>query len=238
MNQLTRLLWQLIPEKDRSMLLSYAPQYQQRHIDRILKGRAIYQPCFDKNQCLFIHIPKSAGRSVVRGLFDVKSVEHAPADWYQKLDPEKYQRYFKFTFVRNPWDRLVSAYTYLAAGGANSSEEDSLWSNFINQFDSFDEFVCEWISSENVMRNALLTPQTVFLKDQFGQLSMDFIGRFETLETDFSSVADRLGLDSTLPHLNKSNPAHYRSYYSDRSREIVAEVYAEDIDCFSYHYDP
>ena len=237
MNLFTRLMWYLIPERDRSLLLSYAPQYQQRHIDSILKGRAIYQPCFDQHQCLFIHVPKSAGRSVVRGLFDVKSVEHAPADWYQMVDPEKYQRYFKFSFVRNPWDRLVSAYTYLDGGGASSSAEDTLWSNFIKQFDSFDQFVCEWISPDNVMRNALFTPQTVFLKDQFGQVSMDFIGRFESLATDFATVADRLGIEASLPHLNKSNSRHYTKYYSDRSRDIVAEVFADDIARFSYRFD-
>lgn len=237
MNLLTSILWRLMPAAERRMLLSLAPQYQQRHIERILKGRAIFQPCFDQYQALFIHVPKSAGRSVVRGLFDVKSVEHAPADWYQQLDPEKFQQYFKFTFVRNPWDRAVSAYTYLSKGGSEASAEDRQWADFVNSFDSFDAFICEWLSADNAMRNALFTPQVVFLRDSFGRIDMDFIGRFESLQQDFDTVAKKLGVHAQLPHLNRSRSEDFRSFYSDESRDRVAEVYARDILEFGYQFD-
>lgn len=237
MNLITRLLWRLMPETERRMLLAHAPQYQRRHIERILKGRAQYQPCFDSHQALFIHVPKSAGRSIVRGLFDVKSVEHAPAEWYQQLDPDKFDRYFKFTFVRNPWDRAVSAYTYLSRGGSAASEEDALWSPFVNGFESFDAFVCQWMSPDNIMRNALFTPQVVFLKDMFGQLSMDFVGRFENLERDFRQVAQRLQVNGELPHLNQSRSQAYQGFYTEQSRDMVAELYSEDIEAFGYQFD-
>ena len=237
MNLLTKILWRLMPETERQMVLALAPQYQQRHIDRLFKGRAIYQPCFDQHQALFIHVPKSAGRSVVRGMFDVKSVEHAPADWYQRLDADKFQRYFKFTFVRNPWDRAVSAYTYLSKGGSAASEEDQQWADFVNGFESFDDFVCRWMTPENAMRNALFTPQVVFLKDIFGAINMDFIGRFENLQTDFDTVAQKLGVETQLPHLNQSGAQAYTSFYSDRSKAIIADVYAEDVSAFNYRFD-
>lgn len=237
MNLLTNILWRLMPATERRMLLALAPQYRQRHIERVLKGRAVYQRCFDRHRALFIHVPKSAGRSVVRGLFDVKSVEHAPADWYQQLDPDKFQRYFKFTFVRNPWDRAVSAYTYLAQGGSAASEEDRHWAAFVNDYDSFDDFIQRWLSYDNAMRNALFTPQALFLKDVFGRIDMDFIGRFERLREDFDTVAHKLGVDAQLPHLNQSRSAAYQSFYSDSSREIVARVYAEDIEAFGYRFD-
>ncbi|GHD19813.1 hypothetical protein GCM10007052_28750 [Halioglobus japonicus] len=237
MNLLTNLLWRLMPAKEREMLLAYAPQYQQRHIERILKGRATYQPCFDEHQALFIHVPKSAGRSVVRGMFDIKSVEHAPADWYQLLDPDKYRRYFKFTFVRNPWDRAVSAYTYLQQGGSAASSDDSLWSEFVGNFASFDEFVTQWMTPENVMRNALFTPQIVFLTNRFGQMDMDYVGRFENLHSDFSAIAQKLGVERELPHLNQSRSQPYQTFYSEASRQRVAEVYRQDIEAFGYSFD-
>ena len=236
MNLTTRLLWRLIPATERRMLLAHAPQYQRRHLERILKGRAQYQSCFDQHQALFIHVPKSAGRSVVRGLFDVKSVEHAPAEWYQQLDPDKFERYFKFSFVRNPWDRAVSAYTYLGRGGSAASEEDAQWSSFVKRFESFDDFVCRWMSADNIMRNALFTPQAVFLKDMFGQVAMDFVGRFEHLEQDFRRVAQRLQVDGELPHLNQSRSQPYQAFYTERSRDIVARLYAEDIAAFDYRF--
>jgi hypothetical protein len=237
MNLLTNVLWRLMPATQRRMLLSLAPQYQQRHIERVLKGRAIYQPCFDRHQALFIHVPKSAGRSVVRGLFDVKSVEHAPAAWYQQLDPDRFARYFKFTFVRNPWDRAVSAYTYLGKGGSAASQEDAQWADFVNSFDTFDAFICDWLNEENALRNALFTPQVVFLKDIFGRIDLDFVGRFESLQADYDQVAQRLGVDAPLPHLNQSRSADFRSFYTPEARDRVARVYAEDIDAFGYRFD-
>ena len=237
MSLVTNILWRLMPATQRRMLLSLAPQYQQRHIERVLKGRAIYQPCFDQHEALFIHVPKSAGRSVVRGLFDVKSVEHAPAAWYQQLDAERFARYYKFTFVRNPWDRAVSAYTYLYKGGSAASDEDSQWSAFVGSYDSFDAFICDWLSEENTLRNALFTPQVVFLKDIFGRIDMDFIGRFENLQADFAQVAKTLGVDAQLPHLNQSRSEDFRSFYTARSRELVASVYAEDIEAFGYEFN-
>lgn len=237
MNLLTNMLWRLMPATERRMLLSLAPQYQQRHIERVIKGRAIYQPCFDQHRALFIHVPKSAGRSVVRGLFDVKSVEHAPASWYQQLDAERFDQYFKFTFVRNPWDRAVSAYTYLRNGGSPASVEDSQWAGFVGGFSSFDAFICEWLSAENAMRNALFTPQVVFLRDIFGRIDMDFVGRFENLQADFDRVAGQLGIDARLPHLNRSRSEDFRSFYTPASRDRVADVYAEDIEAFAYVFD-
>ncbi len=233
----SNLLWRLLPKKEREMLLAYAPHYQQRHIERILKGRAVYQPCFDRYQALFIHVPKSAGRSIVRGLFDVKSVEHAPAEWYQRLDPERFGSYFKFTFVRNPWDRAVSAYTYLSQGGSAASSEDRQWSRFVAGFESFDEFVCHWMSADNIRRYALFTPQVVFLKDMFGRVDMDFVGRFENLAEDYGTVASRIGSTGELPHLNQSRSRDYREFYSPRSRDIVAALYAQDISHFDYRFD-
>lgn len=236
MNLLTRILWRLMPEPDKQMLLSYAPQYQRRHIERIFKGRAQYQTCFDKHRALFIHIPKSAGRSVVRGLFDVKSVEHAPADWYQQLNPDKFEHYFKFTFVRNPWDRAVSAYTYLCNGGSAASVDDMHWATFVNSLGSFDNFVCNWMSEENIYRNALFTPQVTFLKDTFGRIDMDFVGRFENLEADFNKVAAKLEIAAELPHLNQSHAEDYQTFYSADSQAVIARLYAEDIKEFDYSF--
>ena len=234
---LTHLAWRLMSSRDREMLLSNAPQYRRRHIDRVLKGKARYQPCFDRTESLFIHIPKSAGRSLCRGLYDVKSVEHASADWYQVLDPDKFQRYFKFTFVRNPWDRAVSAYAYLRQGGSPASAEDARWSQFINHYQSFDEFVCDWMTPDTITRNALFTPQVEFLKNIYGQIEMDFVGRFETLIADFDNIAARFKSAGTLPHLNSSRNQPYQSLYTDQSREIVANLYKADIDAFGYTFD-
>ena len=72
--------------------------------------------------------------------------------------------------------------------------------------------------------------------DDEGNIKMDFVGRFETLENDFRQVCCRLGRDVELPKTNASRHQHYTEHYSDASAEKVANVYEDDIKIFEYHY--
>jgi chondroitin 4-sulfotransferase 11 len=231
-----RMLLAMLPRQERDHLLSYIPEKDRRYIEKILKGRARYPECFDQRQALFIHIPKTAGRSLVKSLFNVNSVEHANAEWYQRIDPDRFDRYFKFAIVRNPWDRLVSAWTYLREGGAKSSEDDTAWGEFFHRFDNFEDFVCHWLTPENIRRKHLFTPQSEFVTDRFGGMAMDFVGRYERLNEDFDVICEKLGMDVKLPHLNSSKRVGYREFYTDRSRDVVAEIYARDVELFQYQF--
>jgi hypothetical protein len=68
------------------------------------------------------------------------------------------------------------------------------------------------------------------------EVYFDFIGRFERLREDFQTVCERLGFKATLPHVNRSDHAPYTSYYDDRSRVLVAERCAYDIERFGYRF--
>lgn len=80
----------------------------------LIKGiwKSPYNEVEKEKEIIFIHVPKCAGRSV-RKAVGLPRDGHDRALWYKFHDPEKFRRYFKFTVVRNPWDRLVSAYFYL-----------------------------------------------------------------------------------------------------------------------------
>lgn len=231
-----RLGWTLTSRPERDLLLQNLPEFRQRPLQRVFRNKLRYPKAFDAKQALFIHVPKTAGKSVSEGLLHIRSVGHNPASWYQAVSAKKYARYFKFAFVRNPWDRLVSAYEYLLEEGSATSNKDTEWAEFIKSFGSFDDFVCQWVNERNIYRRTVLTPQFEFLVDNFGGLSVDYLGRFETLEEDYQCLAEKIGGCDPLPHKNASSRKDFRSYYSAQAIDIVARVYAEDIRLFGYDY--
>lgn len=161
--------------------------------------------------CLFVHIPKTAGKSIesfflsLLGLsWDQRSslllnynndpsrgperLAHLTALEYVELgylDSSQFQSAFSFAFVRNPWDRMVSEYKY-RRGYLRSSFKDYLMQGL----------------PEPGMSDAYrhIVPQSDFLFDQNGEQLVDFVGRFENLQQDFEEVCRRTGLQTgTLP---------------------------------------
>lgn len=231
-----RLLWSLLSRSERDLLSELLPAADGQAVRRLLRGKALYEPCFDRHRCIFVHIPKSAGSSVAQGLFGQRTVGHFPIRWHQTADPVRFADYFKFGFVRNPWDRLLSAYLYLQRGGA--AKRDQGWSDFVRRFDSFDDFVRQWLNEENAQRSVLFLPQYRFVCDRFGMPCLDLIGRYENLQRDYQQIAARLGVTAQLPSINRSPDRQaYTEHYSARSRELVARVYARDIELFGYRFD-
>jgi len=201
------------------------------------RGRGIYSGYADRYRCIFIHIPKAAGTSVASTLFG-ESSRHLRYTEYEQANPRKFREYFKFTFVRNPWSRLYSAYSFLKKGGMN--EMDHRWAEeHLAAFSNFDSFVKGWVTEENVCSWVHFYPQHYFICDDALNLKMDFVGHFETLARDFAHVQRQLSMPAEpLPHINPSaGQQHYCDFYSDEAREIVASVYRNDIRLFSYDFE-
>ena len=79
--------------------------------------------------------------------------------------------------------------------------------------------------------------QHTFLTDARSQLLPDFIGRFERIDTDFRTLASRLGgATIELPHLLRSTRGHHRDYYDARTRRLAAERYGVDVERFGYEF--
>lgn len=148
-----------------------------------------------------------------------------PIQYAASYDGEAFKEHFKFAFVRNPWDRVVSAYSHGVVHGYGPFCE--CWGKSFEEFvDYLDEIGVR--AADTHVRLQCLT----FPVDE-----VDFIGRFENFEEDVREIFRRLGVEEIeVPCLNAHAHDHYRTYYDDRTREIIGRLYAEDIERFGYSF--
>jgi len=219
--------------------------------------------------CVFVHVPKTAGKSIESYFLDLlglsweqraplllrpnddpargpERLAHLTASEYvdfEYLTREQFTSAYSFSFVRNPWARLVSEYRY----------RKHHW-HF-----SFRDFVGAHLPAagmSDAYRHVMQQSDYVYGPD--GKLLVDFIGRFENLQADFAEVCGKLGLEShPLRHVNhvagihqrvadrvrgwagmshEPKHPHYSDYYDDETRERVTQLYARDIELFGYEF--
>lgn len=191
---------------------------------------------FDELRCIFVHIPKTGGVSVAKGLFGNHGGSHIPIRVHRRIFGKRlFGEYFKFAFVRNPWDRLVSAYAFLKKGGMDKDDR-RFADEHAKILESFETFVREGLVDPAVLRHIHLVPQTEWLTID-GRIAADFVGRFEKMGDDFREVCRRLGRDVTLPHHNASRHRDYRTCYDDATAARVGEVYRTDVEAFGYSFE-
>jgi hypothetical protein len=212
------------------MLFSYERSFISIHVDKTA-GSSI--------ECALLPYahPKSRNRlrrrlvwlgvlNRVAGLYRaVEFPEHVAARVVKRcLPPAVYDGAFKFAFVRNPWDRLVSRYNYLLR---NESHHRC---HFVKGLKGFEAYL-EW----EIRRGKMF--QQNYVTDAGGGVIVDFIGYFERLNEDFARVCARIGVQAELPHANSTNHSDYRTYYTPATRERVAQIFRRDIELFGYEFD-
>ena len=185
----------------------------------------IYQP-IPKTGCTTI---RSAIRNLKNFSVSVDRPLEEPIDpsfeRYCNIGADKWARSFKFTFVRNPFSRMISAWIYLGTQK------------------TFNEFVKEFLAKikvnnkETYISNSPQFHVSSYFSSKFHIQDMNYIGRTETLQEDLNIVCDKIGIPpKKLPHKNTTEHKHYTEYYDDETRQIVAEKYAKDIEYFGYEF--
>ena len=191
-------------------------------------------------RAIFVHVPKTGGKSISSELYGTGLHEgfgHASAGFYQDLfGAISYHGYFSFAFVRNPWDRVYSAFRFGRAGGFGFKMGQEL-KKTIGHMD-FNTFVKEWLNGRDLSPYVIFRPQYNFLCDEQGRILIKRVCRFERFDEEYAYLRKRLGLGESLQHVNPSESGgRYTDVYDDESREIVGRIYARDIALFNYGFD-
>lgn len=200
------------------------------------KTKNPYQDINDKYKMIFVHIPKNAGISIEEALFH-KKVGHKSIKQFQAHDAKRFEEYWKFTIVRNPYDRLVSAFHFLKKGGRNSDDANWAEKNLkgVNDFKKFIETLEDKSFMENIITWQHFIPQFKYLIDFSGKLHVDYIGKMEILESDFEEICDKLKISNvSLEHKNKSDRKHWTEYYDESMKKIVHGIYFKDFELLGY----
>ena len=193
---------------------------------------------------LFVHIPKTAGNSIQSALRDYsedqlvalrkeqdgierfglrnpnyKIKKHSTLGEYRDaLGNEQFRALYKFTCVRNPWDRMVSYYF-------TPTQTPETWDR-----KKFQKIISEAVSIADYLR----------LDNGEGDpfANIDYIMRFENLTEDFHTVCRTLAISPpSLPRYNRSSREHYSKYYDEELRELVRTRFAAEIERFSYTFE-
>lgn len=191
---------------------------------------------------IFIHIPKTAGSSIVRSVFEMDHHGHFRPEHYIGHNKELFNLSKKVCVVRNPWDRFVSAYHYLKQDVGGGPYGTRFSKEVLGNISSFSDF-CDKMEKDLKFRKKVLLwdhfrPQWDFIS-YGGDVCVDLIGRFENLDIFMKELYLLLGRKDE-PILNKTNSSfreRYNEYYDETSQKLVAEIYKDEIDYLGYQFD-
>lgn len=213
----------------------------------------------DSKKFIFVHIPKTAGSSIAQavggktGMFvctnkqqkQVIFASHTYANEAKKfLGPATYNSYFSFAFVRNPWSRLYSLYTFMC-NKPQIEKEKQIYDQELFKQKGFKWFLLEHklhsqrvkVFGTNLFTCAQTTPQTNWVCDDNGNLIVKYIGKYENLEHDFTFVKQAVGAQITLPWINKHSNNDYKNAYDNEMVEFVEHHHKKDIEMFNYQFE-
>jgi hypothetical protein len=201
--------------------------------------------CFDR-KIAFIHIPKTAGQSI-EDLFEFELDNHhyfgnnnghdfshcTIKNMQSKID---ISNFFKFSFVRNPFDRLVSEFFY-----RSELKHNWVFKRLKMKKYSFEDFVngfYEYKLSFDINKSS--DESHFYSQFEFvcidNKISVDFLGRFENFKNDISILKKKFNINKNIIHKNKTNHYHYSLYYNTTTKSMVENIYEKDLSVFNYDF--
>ena len=202
----------------------------------VLEFLRLKMPYNDKKKIIFLHIPKTGGTTIER-LFNINlfhssrsderpSLQHLTCNMLcEKMGKSKYDSYYKFTFIRNPWARILS--TYFWRQTLPKKRPILPFNDFIN------------VVSDTVENNS-------YYEQEFGDhfipqieytTGVDDIYKYENFSSEINTISSKLNIPiSRIPSKNLKHYDHYWDFYDVRNRNIINNLYHEEIERFGYKF--
>lgn len=214
-----------------------------------------------KHKFIFVHIPKTGGGSIRRTLLpyadiitakDAKTEHakkfrelinsnmtvkkmsiHAKPVTIQKLVGRKiWGEYFKFCFVRNSWDLMVSLHHF--------NRRPDYGKTTVGKFaksHNFKDFITWFTTTRKHKKGGIITSgQLPYILNKNGKLFVNHIGRFENLVSEFEDITKKLGINEKLLHSNRTKHKPYREYYNYKTQALVEDFFIRDIEYFNFSF--
>tara|TARA_R100000008_G_scaffold86641_2_gene80623 strand:+ start:2957 stop:3658 length:702 start_codon:yes stop_codon:yes gene_type:complete len=228
------------------------PAKRARLIKAVVKTRQQTQ-----KTVIFIRIHKTGTTTINDWLFPGGHYPHMlPAYIQRSLSEKEWEEAFKFTFVRNTYDRLVSVFSDFSDTTTPPRHCTAYYQRYFDKTRDQKKAFARWVQDGCISHLSVLNPKRSDQKNNFlpkrpmmlaewlvdseGKDYLDFIGRFESLEQDMFSLNKKLNLnrkESVFPHKNRSRrDQDYRVYYTEETKAIVDEIFQDEITKFGFQF--
>jgi len=197
-----------------------------------------------KYPLIFVHVPKTAGSSVndVLEINNKRTGHKTLKEIQNNIDLDIYNKYTKFSIIRNPFDRMVSLYSYRIKNKDN-------WVSYGFPNKKRKEVTFEWwFWNFDIHLHMISSPPMQSMScydcliDNTRELGVDYALRFEYLEEDWNNMFEVLDLKAPkLPNKNKSKHKHYSEYYNcstgDVIKSFIEQRFHNDFKHFGYKFE-
>ncbi len=192
---------------------------------RAYNGSDVYSKVYDKAGLIYIHVPKAAGTSICDAIFD-EDPWHFSAEELRFINRKKFGLYKKVAFVRNPLDRIVSTFQY---SKTHIEKNPNTSISFLKDAKNLDDFVERFLDADLVKNHYFFWTQDLYLGDD-----VDFIGKFENIQSDFLAFKQAYGIEKDIQHKNKSKKTKEKVDLKKSNLEKIISLYAKDFERFDY----
>jgi chondroitin 4-sulfotransferase 11 len=195
----------------------------------------------EKYKVIYSDIAKCASSSIKK-YFDTQKIDKLVLS-FSKF--EEYKNYFSFTFVRNPWERMVSIYTNKILSPHKFDPNTGVdicfarYGKVFNPDMTFNQFVKAVIDLDQTQLDSHIQPQYWrTCSENTCDIILTFIGRLENSANDWYYICKNSGMPfSALFNVNKINRSHYSLYYNSESKDMVSKHWEKDINLFNYSFE-